>query len=126
MNKRVKRSNQRKDEPHHTQKNKGTQNVSLFGASDKMLFLAKKNFGELLPSELADSSCLVYALNLHLPSKYKGESSSSPLMQKIKGHKMCPFLAQAVRFELTCLYGKLISSQPRYDHFDTLAYLVRL
>ena len=35
-------------------------------------------------------------------------------------------LAQAVRFELTCLYGKLISSQPRYDHFDTLAYLVRL
>ena len=39
---------------------------------------------------------------------------------------MCPFLAQAVRFELTCLYGKLISSQPRYDHFDTLAYLVRL
>ncbi len=37
---------------------------------------------------------------------------------------MCPFLAQAVRFELTCLYGKLISSQPRYDHFDTLAYLI--
>ena len=33
-------------------------------------------------------------------------------------------LAQAVRFELTCLYGKLISSQPRYDHFDTLAYLI--
>ena len=54
------------------------------------------------------------------------EKASLIIRKKIKGHKMCPFLAQAVRFELTCLYGKLISSQPRYDHFDTLAYLVRL
>ena len=36
------------------------------------------------------------------------------------------FLAQTVGFEPTCRFtDKLISSQPRYDHFDTSAYFIR-
>ena len=39
----------------------------------------------------------------------------------------CGFpLAQTVGFEPTCRFtDKLISSQPRYDHFDTSAYEIR-
>ena len=51
-------------------------------------------------------------------------AAAVPLRRRLRELRF--LLAQTVGFEPTCRFtDKLISSQPRYDHFDTSAYFIR-
>ena len=76
--------------------------IAVPGASGEMLFLWKRTSASFCQASLPTT----LALFTHSICICRANTKVSPhhhhLRKKIKGHKMCPFLAQAVRFELTC------------------------